>query len=625
MEHTQLEETRTLPPIRALPPLLVNQIAAGEVVDRPASVVKELIDNALDAGATRIAVETEQGGVELVRVSDNGVGIPAEQIPLAVAPHATSKITEASDLERIGTMGFRGEALASIASVSRLSIRSRPEEQEEAALIEASGETISAVRPEAGPCGTVVAIRNLFFNTPARRRFLRAASTEQGHVNDVVRALAMAHPHVAFESRSDGRVTLELPAGQSQRERAVAILGREFETSLLEVHADEYDGARGLTLWGLIGLPEIARATTKGQRFFVNGRPIRDPRVQHALQEAYRGLIEPGRRPMAVLMLEMDPKAVDVNVHPAKAEVRFRDGGLVHAVVHRAVRDALRQADLTPRWTRPAAQSGAPYGDGFAEHLQSPEPAAPGAPLLDPWPGAGPIPKEISGERIPPPPTGAPRAPESGTSYPQEWSAPSAPAFPTTRPVERVLQVHNAYLVTQDDKGMLIVDQHALHERVMFEKIMARLAAGPLESQRLLAPLLLDASDARLAAIDRLGALFERLGVEAGQVSPQSIGVHAFPSFLLERGVEPTEFLADLLDKTADGDLPAQEEAAIHEVVDMMACKAAVKAGDRLSDQELEELLAMRERVERSSNCPHGRPTSIRLTLADLEKQFERR
>ncbi len=618
-----LEETRTLPPIRALPPLLVNQIAAGEVVDRPASVVKELLDNALDAAATRIAIETEQGGVELIRVSDNGVGIHADQLPLAIAPHATSKIADAHDLDRIATMGFRGEALASIASVSRLTIRSRPADQDEAALIEVEGDRAQPVRPEPGPVGTVVAVRNLFFNTPARRRFLRAASTEQGHVNDVIRAQAMAHPHVAFEVRSDGRVTMDLPAGQTQRQRAVEILGKEFEPSLLEVRADEYDGAQGMTLWGLIGLPEIARATTKAQRFFVNARPVRDPRIQHALQEAYRGLIEPARRPIAALMLEMDPASVDVNVHPAKAEVRFRDAGLVHAVVHRAVRDALRSADLTPRWAAPARPA-APYGDGFADDFESPRPAAPQGALLEPWPGVAPSPTEISGERIPDPPSPPSSAAQSPAAPAAEPSGTSTP-LPSARPVERVLQVHNAYLVTQDEQGMLIVDQHALHERVMFEKIMARLATGPLESQRLLAPLVIDASDARLSALERLSRLLERLGIEAGQVSPQAIGVHAFPSFLLERGVEPAEFLTDLLDRTADRDLPQEEEAAIHEVVDMMSCKAAVKAGDTLNDQELEELLAMRERVERSSNCPHGRPTSIRLTLAELEKHFERR
>jgi len=372
------------PRIVQLPPLLVNQIAAGEVVDRPASIVKELIDNAIDAGATRIDLELEQGGIELIRVTDDGGGIHPNDLPLALSAHATSKIRVAEDLDRIATMGFRGEALASIASVSRMNIRSRTAEGgageggiEEvggaggagaggggvgATQLDAEGDVVSAPRPASGPRGTSVTVRNLFFNTPARRKFLRTPNTEQGHCVDTARELALSHPHVAFTITCDGKRTLELAGEQSPRERVLAILGAEYADQFVEAHADEFDDARGMALWGMVGLPSLARATAKNQHVFLNGRPIRDKTVQHALKEAYRGLIEPGRYPTAAIMLEMDPGAVDVNVHPAKTEVRFRDSSMVHGVVLRAVRDALRGADLTP--SAGTLTRAAPFGGG---------------------------------------------------------------------------------------------------------------------------------------------------------------------------------------------------------------------------------------------------------------------
>ncbi|MBC7834957.1 MAG: DNA mismatch repair endonuclease MutL, partial [Phycisphaerales bacterium] len=352
--------TPELAPIRKLPALLVNQIAAGEVVERPASVVKELIDNALDAGASRITLELRSGGIELVRVTDNGRGIPAGDLPLAIAPHATSKISAAADLDKIATMGFRGEALASIASVSRLGIRSRTAAQVEAAELNIEGDVVGAARPASGPVGTSVTVRNLFFNTPARRKFLRTPTTEQGHCVDAATALALSHLAVGFDVSADERTVLDLPPDQSPRERALAVLGAELEHQLLEVHADRFDDARGMALWGLAGLPALARATAKSQYLFLNGRPIRDRTVQHAVKEAYRGLIDPGRYPTVVLLIEMDPGAVDVNVHPQKTEVRFRDGSMVHSTVLRALREALQAADLTPEVAWGAGGGGRP-------------------------------------------------------------------------------------------------------------------------------------------------------------------------------------------------------------------------------------------------------------------------
>ena len=647
----------TRAPIRKLPPLLVNQIAAGEVVERPASVVKELVENSLDARATRITVEIEQGGIELVRITDDGVGIPAGELSLAIAPHATSKIATAEDLDRIGTMGFRGEAIASIGSVSRLTIRSRTAAEAGASEIGVEGEHVLPAKPAAGPVGTSVSVRNLFFNTPARRKFLRTAQTEQGHCVDAACTLAIAHPLVAFRVVTDGRVVLDVPPDQTARERALAVLGNELADQLLEVSADRFDDARGLTLWGLAGLPSITRATQKYQHVFLNGRPIRDKTVQHALREAYRGLIEPGRYPTAVLMIEMDPGAVDVNVHPAKTEVRFRDQSMVHGVILRAVKETLRAADLTPR-----IEQGAPWrGGGFGGELgaaRPPEESGAGGPSFVDY-FRREIPAQTGGrfdyravrdaiERVVPGVMSEPGdvggAPEPMPGEPAGAGASQAAAdeLPTPRPKDRLLQVHNSYVVTQDETGILIVDQHALHERVMFEALLARMAgpAGPagsggaggaegkggrsLESQSMLVPAVAPVSRAQAGRLEEMRPLLAKIGISAELLSPESIGVHAFPTFLQERGVDPVEFVTDLMQRADEEGFAPESEQAMHEVLDMMACKAAVKAGDRLSDTELEDLLRLRGLVERSSNCPHGRPTSIRLTIQELEKRFGR-
>jgi DNA mismatch repair protein MutL len=593
--------------IRPLSPLLVNQIAAGEVVERPASVVKELVDNSLDAGAARISVTLEGGGLELIRVTDDGVGVEAADLPLMVAPHATSKIVSVEDLDAIQTMGFRGEALASIASVARLSVRSRTADSEQAARLDVEGGVEAPVRPDGGPVGTSVTVRNLFYNTPARRKFLRTAQTEQGHCLDVVKNLAAAHAHVGFTVKAGERVLLDAPPGQSPRERAVTILGAELADELVEVNADEFDDSRGLSLWGLIGLPSVARPTTRGQRVFVNGRPIRDRTIQHALQEAYRGLIEPSRKPTALILVEMAPAAVDVNVHPTKAEVRFRDQGLVHSVVLRAVRDALSRADLTPSVSLPGASFGAGRvtAEEFVEQFKRLAPGPGGS-----FPFSG---KEDGGTPLP-----AQQIEARGTIG-------SPVGFAQARQVDRVLQVHNSYLVTQDEQGVVIIDQHALHERVMFERLLDRMASGPLESQRLLTPAVVSTTSQRVDRLEDLGPLLTRLGVEASAMGPTDIGIHSFPSFLFEKGVEPADFLAELLERAETDGLPADEEEALRETLDMMACKAAVKAGDRLSEEELSELVSLRDQVERSSRCPHGRPTTIRLTIEQLERLFGRR
>lgn len=660
-------------PIRKLSPLLVNQIAAGEVIERPASVVKELVENCLDAGATRVDVTVEEGGRSLIRISDNGVGIPADELPLAVAPHATSKLSQPEDLAAIATFGFRGEAVASIASVSRMRITSRATVEgvlaEGGAVIEASGDVIEPVRPVAASAGTIVEVRDLFFNTPARRKFMRAAPTEFGQVADVLMRIALANPQAGFTLTHGSRLTMECSAGQSRRERCVELLGRELEEGLLEFESEQAGAGTRLggdvqmidedlrdlmptNVWGLAGVPAIARATAKFQYVCLNGRPIRDRQVAHAVREAYRGLLPPDRQPVAVVFLQIDPRMVDVNVHPAKAEVRFREPQRVHGLVISAIRQRLLAADLTPR-----AELGAPAAPAFDFSSPASEPASASslgastanttAPLAASSPASTP-------SHYPGQPVSSGFSAQSFVDYfrrmaPQQKGfvyqevkkaieeetgerLPDLPASANGTPQHAVkpltiLQVHDSYVVTQDEQGIVIIDQHALHERVMFEELRQRVGARNLESQRLLMPAVLRASAKRQAMLDTLKPLLERIGVDAEPIGPAAVGIQAFPSFLFDRNVDPVEFMDELLDRAEDEQFTGgkqDDEAVLHEVLDMMACKAAVKAGDTMTHDELTTLLAKRDEIERSSNCPHGRPTTIRLTLHELEKQFKR-
>lgn len=641
-------------PIRVLPALVVDQIAAGEVVERPASVVKELLDNALDAGATRITIELERGGVELIRVSDNGRGIPREQIHLAVTQHATSKITDAGDLDRVATMGFRGEALPSIASVSRFSIRSRRADDESAWSYSVEGGTRGELAPASGDVGTTVSVRNLFFNTPARRKFLRTDQTEQGHCLDVVRSLALSHPAIGFalkakDAKGATRTLIDVPPGQGPKDRALALLGKDLESQFVPVHADRMDDRRGLALWGLVGLPTLARPTNKGQHVFVNGRPVRDKTIAHAFREGYRGVIEPGRHPVGVIMIEMDPSAIDVNVHPAKTEVRFRDSGLVHTVVLHAVREALAQHDLTPASGGGNGSSlltrASGFGEGetarnresvrkrFVEYFQSAPKQGETTKGFD-FEGLKKAVEEeakaldeereaLARERE--------RLTETtlSTEHLRTGRKPDAPgqeSMAAATPNARALSVHNSYLVTQDEGGLVIIDQHALHERVMYEKLKSRVESNDkgLEKQGLLMPAVVETTEKRVALLDDITDLLARLGIEAEPMGPASIAVHAFPSFLFEKNVAPGPFVDDMLELVETEGRSLSTDALLHEVLDMMACKAAVKAGDSLSDSEITELLEMRQRIERASNCPHGRPTQLRISIKELEKEFGR-
>ncbi len=602
-------------PIRKLPPLLVNQIAAGEVIERPASVVKELVENSLDAGARRIRVDIEDGGSTLIRIADDGQGIPENELPLAVASHATSKLQTAEDLEAIATLGFRGEALASIASVSRLRITSRPHDANEGHSLESNGGQITGPRPAAASPGTTLEIRDLFFNTPARRKFLRAPQTEFGHIADTLNRVAVVHPQVGFTLTHNGRTTTDLLPTEDAGQRCIDLLGREIAEGLLPFELVAPPDKGGARVWGMAGLPQLARANSKGLYICINARPVRDRNLQHAVKEAYRGLMPPDKHPVGVVLIEMDPAMVDVNVHPTKAEVRFREPGRMHGLVLSALRQRLLAEDLTPKlemgdaaWRKTDGTTPNPSANEFVDYFRKMDPKQKGFVYEE-------VRRELATEQ-----------PELMASQPDYAPAPN-PQHLTPTPI---LQVHESYVVTQDVDGIVIVDQHALHERVMFEELTRRVLGKQenLESQRLLMPAVVQASAKRQALLGPLAPLLEKIGMEVEPFGGDAVAVQAFPSFLFDRGVEPVEFLEELLDRAEAGEFDTAranaQEAALHEVLDMMSCKAAVKAGDRLSEDELASLLAKRDEVERSSNCPHGRPTQIRLTIRDLEKRFGR-
>ena len=678
--------------IRKLSTLLINQIAAGEVIERPASVVKELVENSIDAGATQIDVVVEDGGRQLVRISDNGAGIVPDEMHLAVSPHATSKLSEPEDLQAIMTLGFRGEALASIASVSRLKITSRPtrrgQTDEAGHILEVAGDKVGQPHPCSCAPGTVIEVRDLFFNTPARRKFMRQAGTEFSHINDTMTRIAMTHHSVGFTLKHNGRKIIDLPPMQERSQRVIGLVGKEMREGLLEFEKVDLKEHGGAKLWGMAGVPEIARKTGKFLYLCLNGRVIKDRSLLHAVKEAYRGLLAPDLTPVAVVFLEMPAEDADVNVHPTKAEVRFRKPRQYHGLIYTAIRDCLLKNNLMPtaklddgrvmKFTPPVKeedkQHEAQATQAFVDYFKNMAPKQKGfafqqvreavaeeiekrsnSPLLenagiatDPFlqavqsenasiaGGAQTLINEgqeknnlsPSESELSPDTATQPAATLSGTEFLGAGTLPSA-GIPGVG-VIKILQVHNSYVVTQDDEGIVIIDQHALHERIMFEKLRKRVLdeKSNLESQRLLMPVIVDAGAREQEVLAELSSLLEKLGIEVEPIGPHVVAVQAFPSFLFSRKVEVEPFIKELIDKGTEGVLRVgdadAEENALSEVLDMMSCKAAVKAGDGMSEQELAALLAQREEIERSSSCPHGRPTSLRLTLKDLEKQFGR-
>jgi DNA mismatch repair protein MutL len=560
--------------IRIMPELLVSQIAAGEVVERPASVLKELLENSLDAGAAELQVTLDAGGTKRVQVDDDGDGIAQGELALALARHATSKIASLEDLESVGTLGFRGEALAAIAAVARVELVSRARGAAHAWSVAAEGGDARAPRPAARAPGTTVAVADLYFNTPARRKFLRTEATEFGHCDEVFRRIALARPELAFTLRHNDRVSAHLKP-QALAARAAALLGADFAAASVPVDAQ----AGPLRLHGLAGTPQAARNRADAQYFFVNGRYVRDRLLAHAVREAYRDTLHGERQPAFVLFLELDPRGVDVNVHPAKTEVRFRDARGMHQFVFHALSRALAPS---------AADAPVSYAS-----VSAPGPAIQGAlamhePAMDYRPAPAPLPASQ-------------KAPPLGYA---------------------LAQLHGVYILAQNEAGLVLVDMHAAHERILMEKMKLGLDAGAIERQSLLVPAVFRAEALDVATAEENRDALEKLGLELSVAGPNELTVRAAPA-LLAGGDVPAlarSLLAELREFGAAQVLAARQ----NELLATMACHAAVRANRQLSLPEMNALLREMEETERSGSCNHGRPTWYQLTLGDLDKLFLR-
>ncbi|HRZ01476.1 MAG TPA: DNA mismatch repair endonuclease MutL [Burkholderiaceae bacterium] len=588
-------------PIRALPDQLVSQIAAGEVVERPASVVKELVENAIDAGATRIELRLEAGGVKRILVADNGRGIERDELALALTRHATSKIASLEELESVLSLGFRGEALAAIASVAELAMSSRTAQADSAWRIDAAG-----ISPAPGTVGTRVEVADLFFRTPARRKFLRSEATEQAHCLTQVERVAAAHPAIEFVVVANGRTVRALPA-EPARERVLRLMPEEFAAACREVHAE----VPGVRLWGWVGLPTAARARADQQYFYVNGRYVRDKLLAHAMRAAYADVLHGSSQPMYCVFLEIDPQRVDVNVHPTKSEVRFRDSQAVHQLVMRAVLAALA----------PAAQSAAAAP---AEHSTAAWPAAVAPPAPGAWPRqatlgvAQPLADYMAF---------AARDAQGSASVVTHGARPALPsAADEAQPLGRAIaQIGGVFVLAENARGLVLVDMHAAHERIVYERLKRQYDARAVPQQRLLIPQVFSVEAADMITAEEQAGTLAELGLELSPASPTQLALRAVPA-VLAVGVDASgpqmvrEVLAEL--RELGGSRVIDEQR--NQILATLACHGAVRANRRLTLEEMDALLRQMEATERADQCNHGRPTWVQLSLADLDRLFLR-
>lgn len=598
--------------IRPLPAQLVNQIAAGEVVERPASVAKELIENSLDAGADRIEIEMEQGGVKLLRVRDNGAGIQVEDLQLALSRHATSKIAALADLESVATLGFRGEALPSIASVSRLEISSRALGAEAAWRVRSDGsDRANEPAPASHPVGTTVEVCDLFYNTPARRKFLRAEKTELSHIEQLVRRVALARPDVRFRLTHNSRTLFDLPAADGDgvaRRRLAALVGEGFLEHALVVGEE----AVGLRLRGWVASPGFSRSQADLQFFYVNGRMVRDKLVTHAVRQSFQDVLHHGRHPAYLLYLELPPVLVDVNVHPAKHEVRFREGRQVHDFIFRTLHRRLAEggtgaaADACP----------APGLADVADFPGAPTGAA-AAPLSRQQPMALRVGERVGGYDF-----------SHEAQRPVSGPAPSATRAEAARQGEipplgfALAQLHGVYVLSQAADGLIVVDMHAAHERIGYERLKKAWEVGDLRSQPLLVPVVVRVSAREADLAEAHAALFRRLGLGVDRVGEASLAVREIPALL--QGADAEKLLRDLLSDLAVHGRSDHIREQINEVLATMACHRSVRANRRLTLEEMNALLRDMERTERVDQCNHGRPTWVKLSQRELDRLFLR-
>ena len=594
-----------MPAIRSLPPGVVNRIAAGEVIERPASAVKELVENAIDAGATRVGVEVAAGGRTLIAVTDDGVGMAPDQLPLAIERHATSKLDD-DELIRITSLGFRGEALAALAGISRLRLTSRPREQESAFALSVEAGRAGPPAPAAGPVGTRVEVRDLFFATPARLKFLKSDRVEHLAVRQVVERLAMAYPSIAFTLHADGRRVLALDVAaadlfEQTRARLREVMGRDFadEAPAIEVGRD------GVRLSGLVGLPAASHNSARHQHLFVNRRPVQDRLLKGALRAAYGDLLPRDRQPMIALFLELAPEDVDVNVHPTKAEVRFRRPGMVHGLVIGAIRDRLGAAGCRPSNILSAAALGAFRPGG----------GPPGARITGGLAeSAAAYQAPIGGERLD---IGPPAARSDGAATFDDVALECYPLGAART------QLHDSYIVAQTEAGLVLVDQHAAHERLVYERMKAALVAGGVPRQGLLLPEVVELDPAHVELLLQRRQELERLGLVLEPFGEGAVLVRELPAPL--RNPDVPELIRDLVEDLAEIDQALSLLDALERVCATLACHGSVRAGRRLTLAEMNGLLRQMEATPNSGQCNHGRPTYITLSRADIERLFARR
>ncbi|NEX20866.1 DNA mismatch repair endonuclease MutL [Thiorhodococcus mannitoliphagus] len=614
-------------PIRVLPDHLVNQIAAGEVVERPASVLKELIENSLDAGCRRIEIDVEQGGVKRLRVRDDGCGIPRDELPLALSRHATSKLAQLRDLDAVASLGFRGEALPSIASVSRLTLTSRARRAHDPGACEAStsgwevsvgidGE-LQGPRPAPHPEGSSVDVCDLFFNTPARRKFLRTERTELDHIEQVFRRIALARPDVGMSLKHNGRVLQSLPSAENDPAGAAARLDRLLGKGFAEKALTVDEAAVDLRLHGWVMRPAFSRSQADQQFFYVNGRAVRDKLLTHAIRQAFSDVLHHGRHPAYVLFLELPPRLVDVNVHPAKHEVRFRESRQVHDFIFSALHRRLSRGAL-------AAEQGELDQPGVASSLSLPSDEDGGT--EPPTRGAG---ARFSGS------LGVGenrRAYQASLSFQQPASGGAAPgAMPPAPPADleqgaamgyALAQLNGVYLLAQAPDGLILVDIHAAHERIGYERLKAAWSRGQVVPQPLLVPMTVQVSPREAELIDGHAESLGRLGLRLDRIDTGSLVVREVPAILKEADFD--RLVRDLLSDLAEYGRSERLEEAINGVLATMACHGAVRANRRLTLEEMNALLRDMERTERIDQCNHGRPTWIKLTHEELDRMFSR-
>lgn len=648
--------------IQDLPDELISQIAAGEVVERPASVVRELVDNALDAGATQITVRLLAGGVRLIAVEDDGCGIPREELPVALRRHATSKIRDLQELEHVGTMGFRGEALAAIASVSETSILSRLDGEDKAWLLEArSGE----LRPAPRNRGTTLEVKELFFSTPARRKFLKSDATELAHCIESVRRHALARPDVGFAIWHEGKLVEQwraVPLAEgADRTEALArrlgdVLGDDFIANSIAVQRTS--ASSGITVYGRAGLPDAARSRPDQQYCYVNGRFVRDKVLTHAAKSAYEDVLHGHKQPIYALYVEMDPARVDVNVHPTKIEVRFRDSREVHQAIKHAVEDALaapRAALLADAAQAPLTEANAPAAPASLGWQPSTSPTrAPMAPQVQyamplqevaghkvndlqalwaplreatPAPSASTAPAAATGlawNTASAPATAAQTATESENTLAAQPPAPDSPSADTTWPLGRaVAQIHGVYILAENAQGMVVVDMHAAHERIVYERLKAQLGNDqPIASQPLLIPATFAATQQEVATAEAHADTLRVLGLEVVPFSPKTLAVRAVPATLAQG--DAVELARSVLAELEQQDASGVIQRARNEILATMACHGAVRANRRLTLDEMNALLRQMETTERSDQCNHGRPTWRQLSMKELDGLFLR-